>query len=120
MPCMKLENDGDATGIQTHCTQPGSPPPRSKFCPTNCTRTAAKKGKQQHAFLILVAASPPPVPVLRVQSILLSPEQSSSVSKAAPLVLTSWPLWSQILPRHRAIEPLPARRIHLDALSQLL
>jgi hypothetical protein len=27
MRCMKLENDGDATGRQTHCIQPGSPPP---------------------------------------------------------------------------------------------
>lgn len=31
MPCMKLENDGDATGRQTHCIQVGSPPPRPNF-----------------------------------------------------------------------------------------
>lgn len=42
MPCMKLENDGDATGRQTPCIQPGLPSTTSEFCLGNCTSPRLK------------------------------------------------------------------------------
>lgn len=48
MPCMKLENDGDATGRQTHCIQPGLPSTTSKFCLGNRSTPWPKGNNSMH------------------------------------------------------------------------
>lgn len=48
MPCMKLENDGDATGRQTHCIQPGLPSTTVQILSGKLHLTAAQGNNSMH------------------------------------------------------------------------
>lgn len=48
MPCMKLENDGDATGRQTHCIQPRAPLHHVQILSGKLHLTAAQGNNSMH------------------------------------------------------------------------